>query len=57
MSAPAASSPQFPTARAVLRVVLIVVAVVLTLWLMYLLRRPLTWIFIAGFVASPSRAR
>ena len=30
---------------------LIVVAVVLTLWLMYLLRRPLTWIFIAGFLA------
>jgi predicted PurR-regulated permease PerM len=30
---------------------LIVVAVVLTLWLMYLLRQPLTWIFIAGFLA------
>ena len=30
---------------------LIVVAVVLTLWLMYLLRKPLTWIFIAGFLA------
>ena len=51
MSAPAASTPQFPAARNVLRVVLIVVAVVLTLWLMYLLRRPLTWIFIASFVA------
>ena len=51
MSAPAASTPQFPAARNVLRVVLVVVAVVLTLWLMYLLRRPLTWIFIAGFVA------
>ena len=51
VSAPAASPPQFPAARAVLRVVLIVVAVVLTLWLMYLLRQPLTWIFIAGFLA------
>ena len=51
MSAPAVSQLQFPTGRAVLRVVLIVVAVVLTLWLMYLLRQPLTWIFIAGFLA------
>ena len=31
--------------------VLIVVCVVLTLYLIYLLRRPLTWIFIAGFLA------
>ena len=37
--------------RNVLRVVLTVVAVVLTLWLMYLLRQPLTWIFIAAFLA------
>ena len=37
--------------RAVLRVVLVVVVVVLTLVLMYLLRRPLTWIFIAAFIA------
>jgi predicted PurR-regulated permease PerM len=51
VSAPAASPVYFPTARAVLRVVLIVVAVVLTLGLMYLLRKPLTWIFIAGFLA------
>jgi predicted PurR-regulated permease PerM len=51
VSAPAASPPQFPTARAVLRVMLVVVAVVVTLWLMYLLRQPLTWIFIAGFLA------
>jgi len=52
MSAPAATtSHDFPSARAVLRVVLIVVAVVLTLALMYLLRRPLTWIFIAAFIA------
>jgi predicted PurR-regulated permease PerM len=31
--------------------VLIVVAVVFALYLIYLLRRPLTWIFIAGFLA------
>ena len=37
--------------RAVLRTVLTVVAVVLALYLIYLLRRPLTWIFIAGFLA------
>ena len=51
MSAPAATTPQFAKVRAVLRVMLTVVAVVVTLWLMYLLRRPLTWIFIAGFLA------
>jgi predicted PurR-regulated permease PerM len=37
--------------RAIVRVTLTVVAVVLALYLIYLLRRPLTWIFIAGFVA------
>lgn len=42
--------PVVPT-RLVLRVVLIVLLVVATLWLVYMLRRPLTWIFIAGFVA------
>jgi predicted PurR-regulated permease PerM len=51
VSAPAVNPPQFPTARVVLRVMLVVVAVVLTLALMYLLRQPLTWIFIAGFLA------
>jgi predicted PurR-regulated permease PerM len=50
MSAPAAA-PAFLTVRSVLRVVLVVVSVVLTLGLMYLLRQPLTWIFIAGFLA------
>ena len=40
-----------PSVRAVLRVVLVVVAVVLTLVLMYLVRKPLTWIFIAAFLA------
>jgi len=51
VSAPGISSPQFPTARTTLRVLLVVVAVVLTLVLMYLLRQPLTWIFIAAFLA------
>jgi predicted PurR-regulated permease PerM len=53
----AAPSPIVPeaghivTTRTVLRVVVIVVTVVLTLYLIFLLRRPLTWIFIAGFLA------
>ena len=51
MSAPAASPGYFPTVRATLRVVLVVVVVVITLALMYLLRQPLTWIFIASFLA------
>ena len=38
------------TSRAVLRAVLIVVAVVAALWLTYVLRKPLTWIFIAAFI-------
>lgn len=37
--------------RVVLRTVLIVVMVVLTLYLIYLLRQPLTWLVIAGFLA------
>jgi predicted PurR-regulated permease PerM len=52
MSAPIARpQPEFPTIRAVLRVVMVVVGVVLTLALIYLLRQPLTWIFIAAFIA------
>jgi predicted PurR-regulated permease PerM len=51
MSAPAATNNDFLSVRAVLRVVLVVVAVVLALYLMYRLRKPLTWIFIAGFLA------
>ena len=47
--------PQFLTIRAVLRTVLVVVAVALTLVLIYMLRKPLTWIFIAG--SSRSRCR
>jgi predicted PurR-regulated permease PerM len=38
-------------ARTVVKIVLIVVAVVLCLYLIYLLRRPITWVFIAGFIA------
>ncbi len=38
-------------ARVVVRVVLIVLTIILTLYLVYLLRTPLTWIFIAGFLA------
>jgi predicted PurR-regulated permease PerM len=37
--------------RAVLRTVLVIVGVVVTLYLIYLLRQPLAWIFIAGFLA------
>jgi predicted PurR-regulated permease PerM len=52
---PAAPSSAAPpgaiSARVVLRVVLTVLLVVLVLWLIYLLRTPLTWIFIAGFLA------
>jgi predicted PurR-regulated permease PerM len=53
----AAPTPSVPgpgpmiSARAVLRIVLVVLTVVLTLYLIYLLRQPLTWIFIAGFLA------
>ena len=39
------------TSRVVLRVVLIVVGVGFALYLVYLLRRPLTWIVIAAFIA------
>lgn len=52
MSAPSsAREPELPTVRAVLRTVLVVVAVVIALLAIYVLRRPLTWIFIAGFIA------
>jgi predicted PurR-regulated permease PerM len=51
MSVVPGPAPQFLTVKQVLRTVLVVVAVVLTLLLIYLLRKPLTWIFIAGFIA------
>jgi len=40
-----------PAAATIVRVVLIIVAVVLSLYLIYLLRKPLSWVFIAGFLA------
>src|SRR4051812_20700201 len=40
-----------PAAAAIVRVVLIVVAIVITLYVIWLLRKPLSWIFIAGFLA------
>ncbi|HKH16126.1 MAG TPA: AI-2E family transporter [Solirubrobacteraceae bacterium] len=48
---PSSGAPGAISARVVLRTVLVVVLVFLTLWLLYLLRQPLTWIFIAGFLA------
>src|SRR5204862_4444953 len=39
------------SARAILRIVLIIVGVVLCLYLLYLLRRPITWILISLFLA------
>jgi predicted PurR-regulated permease PerM len=50
VSAQPAAPPTAHSVRHVLRTVLIVVAVALTLYLIFLLRRPLIWIFIAGFL-------
>jgi len=52
VSAPAVSPPSTAlSTRTILRIVLTVIACVLALYLIYLLRKPLTWIFIAGFIA------
>jgi predicted PurR-regulated permease PerM len=40
-----------PSARSIVRIVLIVVCVVITLYLLYLLRKPISWLLIAGFLA------
>jgi predicted PurR-regulated permease PerM len=40
-----------PSAQAILRIVLIVVGVVLCLYLIYLLRQPITWVLISVFLA------
>lgn len=42
---------QVPAGRAVVRTVLIVVAVLLSLYLIYLLRKPIGWLLIAAFLA------
>ena len=42
---------ELPAARAVVRTVLIVVAVLLCLYLIYLLRKPIGWLLIATFLA------
>ena len=47
----AVMTPRDPFGRAVLRSVLIVVAVALALYVLYLLRRPLGWLVIAAFIA------
>jgi predicted PurR-regulated permease PerM len=43
--------PRGPTTGQVARIVLVVVAVAVALLLVYALRQPLTWIFIAGFLS------
>ena len=47
----AVMTPRDPLGRAVFRTVVIVVAVALAIWLVYLLRRPITWLVIAAFIA------
>ena len=47
----AVMTPRDPFGRAVLRTVLIVVGVALALYVIYVLRRPLTWLVIAAFLA------
>jgi predicted PurR-regulated permease PerM len=51
VNAPTLPLQSEPAWRQTLRTVLIVVAVAVSLYLIFLLRRPLTWIFIAGFLA------
>jgi predicted PurR-regulated permease PerM len=40
-----------PSNRAVVRIVLVVAATLVALYLVYLLRKPITWIVVAGFIA------
>jgi predicted PurR-regulated permease PerM len=47
----AVMTPRDPFGRAALRAVVIVVAVALALYLIYLLQEPITWLVIAGFIA------
>ncbi|HEX2128606.1 MAG TPA: AI-2E family transporter [Solirubrobacterales bacterium] len=47
----AAMTPRDALGRAVLRTVLIIVGVALVLYILYLLRKPITWLVIAAFIA------
>jgi predicted PurR-regulated permease PerM len=51
MEAMRSLAPGDPFGRSVLRAVLIIVAVVLTLYVIYLLRKPVLWLVIAAFIA------
>ena len=54
MSAPPVAGPSpvpWLSTRSILRVVITVLVCVLALYLVYRLRKPITWIFIAGFIA------
>lgn len=44
-------SAREPTSRVIVRTVLIVVAVVMALYVIYLLRKPLSWLVVAAFIA------
>jgi predicted PurR-regulated permease PerM len=48
--------PDYPSARAVARVVFTVVLCALALYVVYLVRRPLSWLVIAAFVAVAASA-
>jgi predicted PurR-regulated permease PerM len=45
-----------PSNRAIVRIVLVVVACALALYLVYLLRKPITWLIVAGFIALAAAA-
>ena len=45
------ASPREPTVRGILRVIVTVVASAIALYLLYLLRTPISWLFFATFVA------
>ena len=51
MTGLAVMTPRDPMGRIVLRSVLIIVATALTLYVIFLLRRPITWMIIAAFIA------
>jgi predicted PurR-regulated permease PerM len=46
-----AASPNGPSARAIVRIVGVVLTCFIALYLIYLLRKPLSWIVIGGFIA------